>query len=261
MENIGHYLDQMRSASPLVHNITNFVAMNSMANVLLSAGASPAMVHSLEEVEDFAAISNALTVNIGTLEPAWVEAMCKAAKQMNSQSKPWVFDPVGVGATKYRQQASKQLLTLKPTVIRGNASEIMALAGLESSGQGVDGRDSVESAVDAARTLAKQFGSVVAVTGAIDIVTDGERIVEIPHGSYFMSKVTTMGCSLNGVIAAFCIGQPSFEATVSALTYYGIAGEIAENKCNGPGSFWVEFIDTLASLSGDAVTSRSQVTS
>jgi hydroxyethylthiazole kinase len=232
-----------------------------MANVLLSAGASPAMVHSLEEVEDFAAISNALTVNIGTLEPAWVEAMCKAAKQMNSQSKPWVFDPVGVGATKYRQQASKQLLTLKPTVIRGNASEIMALAGLESSGQGVDGRDSVESAVDAARTLAKQFGSVVAVTGAIDIVTDGERIVEIPHGSYFMSKVTTMGCSLNGVIAAFCIGQPSFEATVSALTYYGIAGEIAENKCNGPGSFWVEFIDTLASLSGDAVTSRSQVTS
>ena len=231
MENIGHYLDQMRSASPLVHNITNFVAMNSMANVLLSAGASPAMVHSLEEVEDFAAISNALTVNIGTLEPAWVEAMCKAAKQMNSQSKPWVFDPVGVGATKYRQQSSNQLLPLKPTLTPRNASEIMALA------------------------------SVVAVTGAIDIVTDGERIVEIPHGSYFMSKVTTMGCSLNGVIAAFCIGQPSFEATVSALTYYGIAGEIAENKCNGPGSFWVEFIDTLASLSGDAVTSRSQVTS
>jgi len=260
METIGHYLDQMRSASPLVHNITNFVAMNSMANILLSSGASPAMVHSLEEVEDFAAISNALTVNIGTLEPAWVEAMCIAAKQMNALNKPWVFDPVGVGATKYRQQASKQLLTLKPTVIRGNASEIMALAGLESSGQGVDGRDSVESAVDAARTLAKQFGSIVAVTGAIDVVTDGERTVEIPHGSYYMSKVTTMGCSLNGVIAAFCIGQPSFEATVSALTYYGIAGEIAENKCKGPGSFWVEFIDALASLSGEGVTSRSQVT-
>ena len=97
MENIGYYLDQMRSVSPLVHNITNFVAMNSMANILLSAGASPAMVHSLEEVEDFAAISNALTVNIGTLEPAWVEAMCRAAKQMRSQNKPWVFDPVGGG--------------------------------------------------------------------------------------------------------------------------------------------------------------------
>lgn len=259
METIGHYLDQMRSASPLVHNITNFVAMNSMANVLLSAGASPAMVHSVEEVEDFAAISNALTVNIGTLEPAWVDAMCIAAKQMNSQSKPWVFDPVGVGATQYRQQTSKQLLALKPTVIRGNASEIMALAGLESSAQGVDGRDSVESAVEAARNLARQLGSVVAVTGPTDVVTDGERIVETPHGSHYMSRVTTLGCSLNGVIAAFCVGQPCFEATVAAIAYYGIAGETAHNKCQGPGSFWVEFVDALASLSGDDVTSRSQV--
>jgi len=258
MQDIGSYLDHMRSASPLVHNITNFVAMNSMANVLLSAGASPAMVHSLEEVEDFAAISNALTVNIGTLEPAWVDAMTKAIARFNADGKPWVFDPVGVGATPYRKEVSARILELKPTVIRANASEILSLAGLSNAGKGVDSGDDVTSAVDAAKVLALQTGGIVAVTGSIDVVTDGTTQISIPHGSVMMSKITTMGCALNGVIGAFCVGQTPLESTAAALTYYGIAGELAKQNSHGPGSFWVAFLDALASLSGDEVSQRSK---
>lgn len=256
MKSPGQYLHHMRAAPPLIHNITNFVAMNVMANVLLAIGASPAMVHAREEVGDFAHLTQALTVNIGTADPAWGEAMAEAAGVMNGLNRPWVFDPVGVAATPFRQELSRRLIALKPTVIRGNASEILALAGLSSSARGVDGGDSVEAAMGAARELARQTGGVVAASGAIDYVTDGAQSWSVANGDPLMARVTAMGCSLNGVIAAFCAGQPGqppLDATAAALAAFGLAGEEAASSARGPGSFQPAFLDALAAQTREAL--------
>jgi len=259
MNQTGTYLYNMRSTAPLVHNITNFVAMNVMANVLLALGASPAMVHAREEVAEFAALAQALTVNIGTPDPDWGAAMQDAAAVMNDLNRPWVFDPVGVAATRFRQDLSQKLLALKPTVIRGNASEILTLAGLSGSARGVDAGESVEAAMDSATALAQSTGGVVAVSGAVDFVTDGDRAFRVANGHPLMTRVTVMGCSLNGVIAAFCVGQPVLEATVAALASYGLAGEVAARSAAGPGSFLPAFLDALAAQTPEDLTANAKV--
>src|SRR5471030_1178193 len=173
-------LQDLRARRPLVHNITNYVAMTVTANVLLALGASPAMVHAAEEVEDFVAISDALAVNIGTLSPPWVTAMHAAVVRANALGKPWVLDPVGCGATPYRTKVAVDLAALRPSVIRGNASEILSLAGeTGKAGKGVDSIASADDTVGAAMALARRTGAVVAVTGAIDYVTDGKSQVAI----------------------------------------------------------------------------------
>jgi hydroxyethylthiazole kinase len=164
---------------------------------------------------------------------------------MVARGQPWVFDPVGVGATRFRQDVSAQLLDLRPDAIRGNASEILALAGLGSTARGADAGDSVASAEGAARTLAQRTGSVVAVSGVVDFVTDGHRSFRVANGHAMMPRVTALGCSLNGVIAAFCVGQPRLEATAAALACYGLAGEVAARTAQGPGSFQLAFLDAL----------------
>lgn len=245
MVETGTYLHQMRATAPLVHNITNYVAMNIMANVLLSAGASPAMVHAREEVAEFAGHAQALTINIGTLDTAWAEAMEIAARTMNAAGRPWVLDPVGVGATRFRQEVCARLLTLRPTVIRGNASEILALAGLGGQGRGMDAVDAVEAAETAAHDLARQTGAVVAVSGPVDFVTDGATAYRVSNGHALMACVTALGCSLNGAIAAFLVGQERLGATVAALAYFGLAGERAAQGAAGPGSYQTAFLDAL----------------
>ncbi|MBZ4022828.1 hydroxyethylthiazole kinase [Rhodobacter sp. TJ_12] len=255
----GHYLAQMRATAPLVHNITNFVAMNVMANVQLAAGASPAMVHALEEVEEFAELAPALTVNIGTADGAWAAGMMRAAQVMVRRKRPWVLDPVGVGATAYRKELCAGLVALNPSVIRGNASEILALAGQGGQARGVDAGDAVAAAEAAARVLAGRTGGVVAVSGPVDFVTDGTRAAHIANGHALMPRVTVLGCSLNGVIGAFLVGQPVFEATVAALAYYGLAGEQAGAVAQGPGSFQPAFLDALAALTPEAVTAGAKV--
>jgi hydroxyethylthiazole kinase len=259
MDDVGKYLARMRAAAPLVHNITNFVAMNFMANVLLAVGASPAMVHAREEAAEFAALAQALTVNIGTADPAWGAAMEAAAAVMRETGRPWVFDPVGVAATRFRQDLSQRLLALRPSVIRGNASEILALAGLSGSARGVDAGDSVEAAMDAAQALARATGGVVAVSGAVDYVTDGGRGARVANGHPLMTRVTAMGCSLNGVIAAFCAGQPGFEATVAALAGFGLAAEEAARASRGPGSFQPAFLDALAAQTPQALSAGARI--
>jgi len=259
MNQTGTYLHQMRATAPLVHNITNFVAMNVMANVLLAVGASPAMVHAREEAAEFAALAQALTVNIGTPDPDWGAAMQDAAKVMNDHKRPWVFDPVGVAATRFRQDLSQELLALKPKVIRGNASEILTLAGLSGSARGVDAGDSVDAAMDAATALAQSTGGVVAVSGPVDFVTDGTRAFRVSNGHPLMTRVTVLGCSLNGVIAAFCVGQPALEATVAALASYGLAGEVAAQTATGPGSFLPAFLDALAAQTPEDLTTGAKV--
>lgn len=249
----------MQGAAPLVHNITNFVAMNFMANVLLAAGASPAMVHAREEAAEFAALAQALTVNIGTADPDWGAAMEEAAAVMNSAARPWVLDPVGVAATRFRKDLSQRLVDLGPTVIRGNASEILTLAGISGAARGVDAGDSVEAAMEAAQLLARGPGGVVAVSGPVDYVTDGSRAYRVANGHPLMARVTVMGCSLNGVIAAFCVGQPVLEATAAALAFYGLAGEKAAETAQGPGSFQPAFLDALAALTPEAVNTGARV--
>ncbi|WP_324755316.1 hydroxyethylthiazole kinase [Roseovarius sp. Pro17] len=259
MDNAGQYLAHMRARAPLVQNITNYVAMNVMANIMLAAGASPAMAHARGEAAEFAGLADALSVNIGTLDPEWVISMEEAAKVMVDAGKPWVLDPVAVGATALRRDAGARLLALKPTIIRGNASEIIALAGAEAAGKGADAANAVADAEDAARALARQTGGVVAVTGEVDFVTDGEAAYRVAGGHALMPRVTVLGCSLTGLVAAFAVGQPALPATVAALAYYGVAGEAAGAEAVGPASFQTAFIDTLHALTPDDVTARARI--
>ena len=256
-------LAKLRAERPLVQAITNYVSMDVAANALLAIGASPAMVHANEEVEDFVAIANALVVNIGTLSPGWVVGMETAAKAATRLGKPWVLDPVGVGATRLRDEATSRLLTLKPTIVRGNASEIMAsarAAGLSEEAvapKGVDSAHGVEAARAPAIALARHQGCVVAATGAVDFVTDGERSVAIANGSPLMAKVTALGCALSAIVAAFAAVEPdAFLAAAAAIGVYGVVGEIAAARAPLAGSFRVAFIDALDSVTAAEVASR-----
>lgn len=243
-------LQAIRRETPLIQNITNFVSMDVVANGLLALGASPAMVHAAEEVADFAALAKALVVNIGTLSPPWVVSMIKAAEVMTAAEKPWVLDPVGVGATPYRTSVASELLAIKPTVIRANASEVLALAGavLEPT-QGVDSTHDSDEAVAAARSLAIKTGTVVAVTGRIDYVTDGERSLRIQNGDPLMTKVTALGCASSAMVAAFLTVEPDpLVAAAQALAVYGLAGERAALEADGPGSLRWRLLDELAGL-------------
>lgn len=246
LTNTGATLAAMRQGAPLVHCITNYVAMNISANVVLAAGASPAMIHTPEESGEFAAIAGALTVNIGTLSPHWVEGMMAAAKSAAVAGKPWVLDPVAHFASRYRAAAAQDLVRLNPTVIRGNASEIMALTGADTAGQGADAGDPVEAAVGAARALAAETGAIVAVTGAVDFVTDGARAVRVGGGHEVMPLITALGCSLTCLVGAFVatVDDP-FDATVGAMALFGHAGARAGAGSAGPGSFAVRFLDEL----------------
>jgi hydroxyethylthiazole kinase len=245
-----HALHQsLRQTRPLVHNITNYVAMTISANVLLAVGASPAMVHAEEEVEEFSRFSSALVVNIGTLSPAWIRAMKLAAASFSAQGKPWVLDPVGVGATTLRNTASADLVALRPTIIRGNASEIMALAGVSgAAGKGVDSTAGSDAALSSGKALAQASGAVVAITGEVDYVTDGTRTVAITGGHELMPLSTALGCSLSAVVAAFASQANAFDATVAAHAVYGAAGKIAGERVKGPGFLPAELCDALHAL-------------
>lgn len=256
----GHFLHQMRQTAPLVQCITNYVAMNTTANVLLAAGASPAMVHAQEEVAEFAALAQALCINIGTLDAAWATAMGTAAAVMQAKARPWVLDPVGVGATAFRRDVCARLLAARPAVIRGNASEIMALAGAAATGRGADAADPVTAAEPVAKALAARTGAVVAVSGPVDFVTDGRQSYRIANGHPLMPRVTALGCALNGVIAAFAVGQPPLEATVAAMAYYGCAGAQAGAETRAPGRFQVAFVDALATLAPADLTQMARIT-
>ena len=252
-------LQAVRGRAPLVHNITNFVAMDVTANCLLALGASPAMVHAEEEVEDFVAIASSLVVNIGTLSPPWVAAMARAAARARALGRPWVLDPVGAGATPYRTRTALDLIELRPTVIRGNASEILALAGAAAGPtKGVDSTHGTDEAVDAAAQLARSSGAVVAVTGALDRVTDGARWREVGNGDPRMTRVTALGCAASAVIGAFLTVEPDpLEAAARALAIFGLAGERAAAVAAGPGSLRWRIVDELALL--DEATVRAGV--
>jgi hydroxyethylthiazole kinase len=235
--------------------MTNFVAMEVVANCLLALGASPAMVQAEEEVEDFLTAASALVVNIGTLSAPQFAAMRRAAARATALGCPWVLDPVGAGATAYRTRAALELIELRPTAIRGNGSEILALAGSPAARtRGVDSAHASDEAVDAARQLAQASGGVVAVTGAVDRITDGERWREVSNGDARMTRVTALGCAASAVIGAFlAVERDPLEAAAQGLAVFGLAGERAAAKAAGPGSLRWRIVDELALLDETAV--------
>ena len=256
--NIGRLLEDMRKVrekSPLIHNITNYVVMNNTANALLAIGASPVMAHSVDEVADMAAISSALVLNIGTLEASWVEAMVIAAEAAHGKGIPVVFDPVGAGATPYRSRTSAMILEkCRPSVIRGNASEIMSLQNASAGTKGVDSTRTSDSAIGAARSLALATGAVVVISGAVDYVTDGRRTETVSNGSPLMAMVTGMGCTATALTGAFAaVDSDMFEAALTAMSVMGIAGEAAASVAKGPGSMQMEFLDALYNLDEETV--------
>lgn len=248
-------LDLVRQKSPLVHNITNYVVMNNTANALLSIGASPVMAHSVDEVAEMASIASSLVINIGTLDAEWVKAMLIAGKTASAKNTPIVFDPVGAGATSYRNEVCKQIIEeCKPDIIRGNASEIMALCNANAKTKGVDSTDSSDSAIDSAKQLAKETKSVVVISGQTDYITDGETILLVKNGNPLMARVTGMGCTATAVVAAFAaINSNTIEAATHAMSVMGIAGEIAASKSRGNGSMQVNFLDEMYNLNAETI--------
>jgi len=238
-------LTALRDQNPLVHCITNYVAMNIAANVVLAAGASPAMVHAPEEIADFTPICGALTINIGTLSTSWQASMMNAATLASAHKTPWVLDPVAHFISDYRKRAVRDLLALRPTIVRGNASEILALAGESGAGKGVDTGDSVEAAQGAAKELAAKFGAVVAITGPVDFVTDGVQEAHVSGGSPLMPQVTALGCSQTALMGAYAASGPAFDAALGALAHFKVAGTAASKLAHGPGSFQMHFLDAL----------------
>jgi hydroxyethylthiazole kinase len=256
-------LQAVRRQAPLVHNITNFVVMNYSANALLAVGASPVMAHALEEVKDMVGIAQALVLNIGTLEPDWVEAMLLALQAARTRGVPVVLDPVGAGATPYRNAAIAELLRSgAPSVVRGNGSEVMSVAGLAAATKGVDSAASSGEALDAARALARDLRAVVCISGADDHVVDAEgRWATLSNGHPWMTKVTGVGCSASALVGAFAAVQADrWQATVAAMAVLGVVGELAAERTQaaggGVGRLQIELLDGLQLLDEAAFTAR-----
>lgn len=242
------FIDAIRLAKPVVHCITNDVVQAFTANVLLAIGASPAMIVAEEEVEGFAAIASAVLINVGTIHRQSAKSMLLAAAAAHKHNTPWVLDPVAVGVLPYRTEVVQKLLLSKPVAIRGNASEILTLAGRSSSAKSPDSMDTTFSAVEAAEGLAAAQQCIVAVTGEVDFVTDGKKTLALHGGHEDLTRITGTGCSLSAMVAAF-LSFPEMDklnAVASACLLMKTAGELAAGQA-GLGSFAVSLLDQLSS--------------
>ena len=240
----------VRAKSPLVHNITNYVVMNNSANALLAVGASPVMAHWIEEMEEMTAIAGALVINIGTLDDKWIDGMLAAGKAAQRRSIPIVLDPVGVGATSQRTEAAMKIIgQCHPTIIRGNASEIMALVDATVKSKGVDSCASSKDAVDSAKRLAAETGAVVVISGETDYITNGTDVYTVEGGHPIMTAVTGMGCTSTAIVGAFAaaVNDPMVAAT-AAMAVMSLAGERAAEYSKGNGSMQMNFLDELYNL-------------
>jgi hydroxyethylthiazole kinase len=243
-------IQRIRNQAPLVHNITNYVVMNTSANALLALGASPVMAHATEEMEAMVALASALVLNIGTLSTPWIKAMVKAGQAAKRRGIPIVLDPVGSGATPFRTATARDLLKrIAPTIIRGNASEIRSLRREGSGTKGVDSSHSPDDVQEDAAALAQATGCVVVVSGAVDLIVAGNRRARIANGHPMMTRVTGLGCTASALTGAFAAVNPDpFNAALHAMAVMGIAGEIAAGMASGPGTLQLHFLDTLYRL-------------
>ena len=257
----GTTLATLREHKPLVHNITNYVVMNETANAILALGALPVMAHAPDEVAEMAGLAGALVLNIGTLEESWVDAMLLAGAAANGRGVPVVLDPVGAGATAYRTETAKRILDeVDVTVLRGNAGEIGTLVGAAAEVRGVESIDTGADAAALAREAASALGVVASVTGAVDHVSDGERVVAISNGHPLLASITGTGCMSSALTGCFLAANDDpLEAAAEALVAFGVAGEDAAVGARGPGSFHVALYDALAALDPAALASRARV--
>lgn len=258
VERVVAVLDRVRQRGPLVHCLTNIVVAGFTANVLLAVHAAPAMVENAEEADPFARIADAVLVNLGTLSAERARAMRRAAAAAADAGTPWVLDPVAVGALEHRTDLAGELLGFAPAVVRGNASEVLALAGAAGPvSRGVDSTAGSHDAVEAAAELARRSGAVVAVSGAVDRITDGRSVVELAYGHELMTRVTGVGCALGALAAACCAVEESpLVAAASATAVLTVAGELAAERAAAPGSFAVALVDELFTLDGDTLRKR-----
>jgi hydroxyethylthiazole kinase len=253
----------LRAKRPLVQALTNTVSSNFVANVLLSAGASPAMVDNPEEAALFAGVADGVLINLGTPTAAQVEAMRLAAAAAQKAGKPWVLDPIAAGGLPWRGQVAAELLRFEPTAVRGNASEIIGLAGLGGGARGVDSSASAEAAVPAAIDLLAHARAVSAsgpVDHVVGRVNGGTVLVKIGGGSALLPRVTATGCALGALVAAYAAVAPDpLTALVSAHVHFSVAAELAEAVASKPGSFAVAFVDALDAVDQATLRARAKI--
>ena len=256
-------LQKLRETSPLIHNITNIVVANYVANGLLSIGASPIMSSAIEEMDELPAICQALVINIGTLTSEQVKAMIKAGISANKNNTPVVLDPVGVGATTFRQESVKTLLSeVKFDLIRGNAGEIAYLAEVNWSAKGVDAGSGEADLSQIAKDVALKYNCIVSISGEIDYISDGKKVAKIDNGTELFPKITGSGCLLSAVCGAFLtLDDNSFDLTLNACTSYAIAGELAQENLsnNQTGQFYIALLDNLAKINDETVKKYAKV--
>lgn len=256
--------DLLRKTMPLIHNITNYVTVNDVANILLACGGSPIMSDEVEDVEDITSICNGLNINIGTLHKSSIEGMLRAGKKANDLHHPILLDPVGAGASKFRTETALRLMQeLNLAVIRGNISEIKTLALGSGTTKGVDAdvsdavtEENLEQAIEFVKAFSKKTGTIIAVTGRIDLVTDGNRCYVIRNGRPEMGKITGTGCQLSGMMTAFITANPDemFEAAAAAVCAMGLAGEIGWSRMqtgDGNATYRNRIIDAIYNMTGD----------
>jgi hydroxyethylthiazole kinase len=261
----ANLIAQVRKKSPLVHQITNYVTVNDCANITLAAGASPVMADDIAEAAEITAISSVLLLNIGTLNEKTVDSMLVSGKKANELGLPVVFDPVGAGASTFRDQTTRMILSrIKIAVVRGNLSEISFAAGLKATTKGVDasGADFGNDAVFAAKETARQSGCVAAVTGATDIVSDGQRVIRIQNGHAMLSGITGTGCMATALIGAFAgVAKDYLAAAVAGVAVMGIAGEIAFEAAGnkGLGSYHAALTDAVSLMDENVFEKRAKI--
>jgi hydroxyethylthiazole kinase len=262
MISAGTTLRALRVQKPLVHQITNYVVMNETANATLALGALPVMAHAGEEVEEMARLASSLVLNIGTLSEHWVEAMVLAGGAATARGIPIVLDPVGAGATQYRTATAHRILDLLDvTVLRGNAGEIATLAGEQAEVRGVESMGAGLESADLARAAARRLGAIASVTGPVDYVSDGERVLSVANGHELLATVTGTGCMSSALTGCFLAAKPTepLEAAAEALAAFGAAAEAAADGAGGPGTFHARLYDALYALDPDTLDERTRI--
>ncbi len=257
-QTIVQHLNAVREQKPLVVNITNYVVMNNTANALLAIGASPIMAHSQQELAEMMSFAGSLVINIGTLDSVWTPRMTYAVEQANANGKIVVLDPVGCGASKLRTETSREIARLADKlIIRGNASEIIALAGEAAQSKGVDALDSSDAAIGAANFLVAEYGASVVISGATDYVVTKDSTTALNNGHEMMPYVTGMGCTLTALTGAFAaIGDDTGLAAAAVL---GVVGEIAAENARGPGSLQLNLLDELYQLDEETLLAHLKI--
>lgn len=266
--NTGSLLNDIREQKPVIHHMTNYVTVNDCANITLAIGASPIMADDIEEVQSIVGISSALVLNIGTLNRRTITAMITAGKRANEQNIPVILDPVGVGASELRNETVRTMLEqIKFSVIRGNISEIRFITGLHATAKGVDASEvdsenDVQTVIEVAKAAANKHGCIIAVTGATDIISNGESTICIENGHKMLSAITGTGCMCTSLIGSFCsITSDYFTAAISGILCMGIAGEVAFHQAGhkGNGSYRIAVMDEISKLNAETIYREAKV--